>query len=361
VATVDEWYAPARLGVAVCGVYTWGKGCGKRGKFYIYVSRIVEKGAAYTLAILRDALPRIDLSDSDVFSGWSDGGKHFRCNATIATLGIQTLREMLKQSPCEQPRVDNQFGVPKHFKNLCDGAFGQLKGVLKAGAAEKVIGDLPELIDLWRANHADSVARDPTVIPMEFIDFVPPDRATVNAWTTRFTRGSFKAGIMTSQAWSMRLNDKRRRANFMGNGVRKNMFTAIDFKCHMIHGQPASAEMTCWPVLDVEPAPAAALFEGAEEPDGAEGDELRAADADLAEGNAGIAYNIRMTPSGWRTSFRKTQPEKRDVSEWYPSLARQKAAFNGIALQAPKRQKTDAEKLLRKASLAGAKKKRQAA
>ena len=72
------WYARARLAVTTWGCLCWGAGVDKRGIHKIYVSRVMDRTAAFTIALLRDVLDGIDLSACTHINLWSDVGTHFR-------------------------------------------------------------------------------------------------------------------------------------------------------------------------------------------------------------------------------------------------------------------------------------------
>ena len=87
--TVDSYYANARQGVYILAIIGWGAGY-ERPHVTCYISRVKEKGAVYTQAILADFLQhRVRLHSTKDVSFWSDGGRHFRSNVAIASTGAQ--------------------------------------------------------------------------------------------------------------------------------------------------------------------------------------------------------------------------------------------------------------------------------
>ena len=87
VETVESWYAGCRLGVSVTVVIHWSKM--QKPQVLYYISKCKEKGAAYSLCVFEDVLKRIDISRAKRLLVWSDGGKHFRCKESIATIGVR--------------------------------------------------------------------------------------------------------------------------------------------------------------------------------------------------------------------------------------------------------------------------------
>ena len=125
--TMKSWYANARQGVHVCGLYVWGAGFATPTMFF-YVSRCQKKGSLYSLSVFRHWMERADLSQTRKLQIWSDGGPHFRCNRSISTLSIKGLEAIMKAHGDHDNakekinfEVENSFGVPQHFKNECDG------------------------------------------------------------------------------------------------------------------------------------------------------------------------------------------------------------------------------------------------
>ncbi len=77
VSTTSQWYAQARLGVAILVIITWTIDSAPEAFFYI--SRCKEKSAPYSMYIAKDFLyKRADLSNILQLCWWSDGGHHFR-------------------------------------------------------------------------------------------------------------------------------------------------------------------------------------------------------------------------------------------------------------------------------------------
>ena len=82
------------------------------------------------MAVLQDvaesAVRWEDVQDCCV---WSDGGRHFRSNGGIATTSMTLMQHMctFSTATAHGHSVDICFGVPAHFKNLCDGSQAHLR------------------------------------------------------------------------------------------------------------------------------------------------------------------------------------------------------------------------------------------
>ena len=88
--TTQSWCASARLGVYICTVVLWISTC--RPRVLFFCSRVKEKGASYSCSIFKALSDKhIDWSRAHSLVVWSDGGKHFRCNATISTITLRGL------------------------------------------------------------------------------------------------------------------------------------------------------------------------------------------------------------------------------------------------------------------------------
>ena len=116
------WFAGARMGYNVLSFRVWG--CGVSGYRWItYCSRVIEKGTVYSMALLKDVLTKIDLTNTREIKFWSDCGRHFMSNRSIATQSVKILQLYATESN-KLRQVSTAFGLGNHFKNECDGYFG---------------------------------------------------------------------------------------------------------------------------------------------------------------------------------------------------------------------------------------------
>ena len=114
VEQVDVYYAGSRLAFSVLGFRIWGAAAPK-GALHLCFTRVMEKGCHFALAALRDLLEKLDLISSDSLTFWSDNGRHFNANRTLATQGTK-----LFIPGGSINTVNVYFGLPKHCKNVCD-------------------------------------------------------------------------------------------------------------------------------------------------------------------------------------------------------------------------------------------------
>ena len=150
VEQIDVWYAGARLAYGTLALKVWGAGVQQSGEWLCYISRCLEKGSHYTLACLKHAMARLDLSTSREVVFWSDNGRHFNCARTLSTQAVRLIEQAGVQ-------VTVNFGMPKHFKNPCDGFFGVQAGAIDNITNEKLIKTIPQLVEALQ-QYYDEVA-----------------------------------------------------------------------------------------------------------------------------------------------------------------------------------------------------------
>ena len=132
VETTRSLYAGSRQAVHVLGILSWGAGLTKPQQHF-YIAKCKEKGSLYSLSVFRDWLERQDLTGVKKLHGWSDGGRHVRCNRSIATIVVRGVEALIATHNSAVPvaekvicEVETSFGVPSHFKNEEDGEFNYL-------------------------------------------------------------------------------------------------------------------------------------------------------------------------------------------------------------------------------------------
>ena len=156
-----------------------------------------------------------------------------------------------------------------------------------------------------------------------------------------FSKQSFREQIGTCQAWSMKLNDNRRRKKPLF--LNKDGFaTALNFSASMLrNGARVPADRVTLPKV----APATELPEP-----GADAAELDAMAADFLErfeevGSGEININSREA-FGWACSYRSAAPEKQLCSTWRKRWSKARKAWASTPLQAPRHRRPQAEQLV---------------
>jgi hypothetical protein len=72
------WFATARFSVCCLGFHVWGEGLGPEGKYFMYLSRVMDHTPWFVIAALGDLLGRLPNTDKVTREIWADVGPHFR-------------------------------------------------------------------------------------------------------------------------------------------------------------------------------------------------------------------------------------------------------------------------------------------
>ena len=145
------------------------------------------------------------------------------------------------------------YGVEQHFKNPCDGYFGELNLRKDMAKQEHMIEDLKELVHHLTRLGDEARTLDPQKHAETILEFEPPEKNTVQEFCLRAT--SLPAKIMGCHCWEFRSNDKRRRS-LLGKDD-KELITAIDCRARMLCNARCDGDQTCQPRLKTIVAPAA--------------------------------------------------------------------------------------------------------
>ena len=273
------WFAMARLANSTMGMHIWSATI---NEMHTVVSRVMEKGSEYPVAILVYIFSsRPDLASYKNIIIWADGGSNLKSCGLIGSVGYNLLDKFGWHS------VRFEYGCPKHFKSLVDGHFGTLSRIL-SGAEKRI--DLVDLSDVKKAYDdyfSDQAKIFPNAPKQTIHEFVPPPKQEVPvAW---FTRSSM-FGIRHSFSWSITRLD-RRRANLHGREAHRYfVLTGLQLRNHIMTGKRAVAERTGFPELSLE---AAAADDGGEDPPEAQQEEILLRDT----------KNFQ----GWRCSYAKLE------------------------------------------------------
>ena len=175
------------------------------------------------MAILKDLLDNVlDLTNIGHVVFWSDGGRHFRSNRSIATVGIRTVQKLCEKSslnddinaPTAADKTNFKctpcFGIPKHFKNMADTEFGILKQNMMRACMNKEVNDFDAAFQTWVDMDAMYRKTNPNRKKIFFRNFVPPERKSIEDWTIQFSRASYKETIANCFSYEFRINDTRR-------------------------------------------------------------------------------------------------------------------------------------------------------
>ena len=140
-----------------------------------------------------------------------------------------------------------------------------------------------------------------------FIEFMPPPKDSIR--TEVYDGKSFPVGIKTSHSFSFKIN--RQRVSFLGTGVNAKVLTGIGVKANMVPGKSGEHKQ-----FYVKLGGKAAIM--------AEVEPLA-----LVPSSPDLRYDVTSV-NGWRTSYRKDEPEKAEPSKVLPKLSRKRAAFEAV-------------------------------
>ena len=290
---------------------------------------------------------------------WSDGGRHFRSNQGIASMSMYLMKSMClgADMPRHCPTSKIVFGIPSHFKNVCDGMQGHLRYCLDEAAKLRVVSSVQDLIreckNVWESHSVDSS----DCLPAHFHDYFPAcskaEFVASHLW--QFSPSSFREGIAVSQCWSTTLNDVRRKTNPCFQD-KAHILKAVNFKANLL---PAStkipAERMCFPIVVPVVTEEEEIEVAATEADAEAERELRQAIAD--HGSEAVPMNTRVQ-SGWSVSYRANEPEKKQFKAWRQRFTRGRLRYAGQALQPARVRRPQMEQLARQEEWAATRKKR---
>ena len=342
--STQSWYANARLGVYICTAILWGAGVGSP-RIHFFVGRCKEKSGPYSMYIWKHIMENlVDLGPVQDICWWSDGGRHFRGTLPISTMAVNGISYLCQKSrhTAHQHTVDLNFGIPSHFKNQCDGAQAQARGILDEVAKKETVSTVPAFIEASRRLYEEYVG-DKTRAPRmaaTWHDFFPTTERKdfVHDFCKQFKSPSFKEQVSVCQSWSCKLNDVRRRATPLYENERK-VLTALDFKASMLRdGSRVPSDRCCHPELlpaVVDGAEAAAVDGEADEAEdvaqlGAEFEGVFG-----QEGDAEIALG-KTLHLGWQCSYRASEPEKKQFSAWRKRFSKMRKKWEGSGLRLTK-------------------------
>ena len=168
------YYANARLNTSVCSVRIWTN---SYIRWRTYCSRVLEKSSAYAFSILQDVLAHLELEKISKICIWSDGGPSFKSYMTLGTIA-KTLVHQYRRT------FEVNFGCEMEFKNECDRYFGKLDSLLEMARCDTPILDIQDVVAACQSHlireaalYAD--AAQPNVVREEFIEWMPPAKATM--------------------------------------------------------------------------------------------------------------------------------------------------------------------------------------
>ena len=249
VQTAPEWRARARVCVSMMTTFVLGGKCfsGGSGMFISALSRINDKGALTTLAIMEDTLEY--LCSIDAFDGvdevvwFTDGGPHFSCKLVISTMATRWAERLRKANgshlvvtgDSNYGRIDlkKKTGVEYHSKDSEDRYFSRADEEVKAAAKKYCVHSVKQAVDIL----TEMAARTGPTGLNKF-----DHREVVTDWLPSMCKEDWREELQLAKTlpgkvkgthqWEMHVNDRRRK-ELLGKG---NQLTAVDIRARCIAG-----------------------------------------------------------------------------------------------------------------------------
>ena len=174
------WYAQARLAVTQWAAMAWGACTAgeKEVEWHVVLSRVMDRTASFSISLIDFLLEKVDLSGTTDLCIWSDVGTHFRNWAYLGTIAHK-YPEKLKIN------THVKWGPEAHFKNPCDGKFGELKHALSQTTLKKTIKDVDELKLAYEHFGEFQRNSNPLLPKSNFYSFMPPPKETLKTGKTQ--------------------------------------------------------------------------------------------------------------------------------------------------------------------------------
>ena len=217
-------------------------------RWIIVLTRVMERSASFTRAVLEKIISMLDLSSSTDLAAWCDCATNFRSRKVLGTLGdmLQWIRR----------HIHVFYGPPAHFKTIVDGIFGELREIKNEAANTIDISEISEL----RAVYVDEWARrrsvDPSRPPCDVLEWFPEEHKHEYK-IYQVQSSDMPAPLTGCNRWTLAVEDVRR---LRGRGhviTKQNRLTGAWLRANKYENGRVSiaAENHPW-LLDVTPAAA---------------------------------------------------------------------------------------------------------
>ena len=212
----------------------------------------------------------------------------------------------------------HKVGVVNHMKSEVDGIFGEADSRVREAAKSETLSDVPDVARVLRGDgdHAR---------PEHVFELLPdiPRKQWVQDHPL-IDPGSLPLPIRSSHAFYFRRRDARQQSLLGHDGI---SITGIRAMTSVLPGLPSDASFTVQLRKSVDPLP---------EP--ADEEEAHADVPDDDEAHAAVpALSYSSTDHlGWRTTYRKVEPDKPNYEKIVSKLKWTTKAFEGVLLKNPK-------------------------
>jgi hypothetical protein len=297
------FYARAKLAISTWSCLVWGAGVSEP-TWWTYSSRVLERSAAYTLALLWDLLGRLNLSATTEVRSWSDAAPNFRNHDVMGTSAHQFTEHF-------RVNVSLCWGPEAHFKNPVDGWFAGLRRRRDDAASRFLLYSLESLDKAYTEGRDESNFVHGRVQPQHFVTFWPLAKEKLLAKCSRALPSSLPMGIQSCHAWSHRIEDKRRLKFLNAHGS----LTGVWSRAHQLKDRRVSALETTHLTVHADLSKPTPVGE----------DDI--AIPLLAETE--VSYSHKDF-NGWRISYRMNFPEDVEMTTIVNRLSRKSKVYSHL-------------------------------
>jgi hypothetical protein len=297
----------------VHGSLVWGDGLPMPGIYITIISRVVEKTALYTTLVIETVLEKLKelgyLRPGETICMWSDAGPHYRANRFMAICAT-------RWPIVYKMHFGVMIGLEHHSKEDLDRYFSVLDSRLRRYETEHWILTTGDLIKCFEAGAAVREQPKPREI---FIDFVPTvHRDDWNAKIPFLKAASLPKALKACHSWTFTLVDQRRKCYLGVDGV---TITSVRVRGNGLPGFVAKdGGVFCKIAKEVE-------ADADEPPDADDAEPDALVDTSAEMGGLVTAY------LGWRTSYRKNEPEISNLEHTLRRLTKKNSHFKSYALE----------------------------
>jgi hypothetical protein len=283
------------------------------GIYITIVSRVVEKTALYTTLVIEAVLEKLKelgyLKIGETICFWSDAGPHYRANRFMAICAT-------RWPIVYKMHFGVMIGLEHHSKEDLDRYFSVLDSRLRRYETEHWILTTGDLIKCWVAGAAVREEPKPREI---FIDFVPTvQRDDWNAKIPFLKAASLPKALKACHSWTFTMVDVRRKGYL---GIDGETITSTRVRANGLPGfVAADGGVFCKIAKEHE-------VDADEPPDAEEAEPDAIVDTSAEMGGLVTAY------LGWRTSYRKNEPEISNLENTLRRLAKKNVHFQDFALE----------------------------
>ena len=287
--TGAQWYANNRLGYNTLVAFIVGPGLHHAGEIFVYLTRVMEKPALLSCAILLDIVKQLPIKPMEhSLDVWQDAGRHFRAYDVLSCLA----NNVISQAGCH---TGWYAGHEHHMKGRPDGIISALNRIRDTAKNGQTISELEHLADLYRRDgdikglHEGYTFRCPLHVKV----FWPPNKTALRRQIRVVVPASLPCVLSHTHCYTFSKND-RRRQRLTGNGDERDVLTAVDVRTRLLPGFTRAVEsektrMRFCPVGEALPEDIA--------------------DPDVEEGDRAVILHETKVHDDWRISYRKGDVE----------------------------------------------------